>query len=110
MNIEALLARDFATLTSRLEADDFAERTLARLSGVHRLRLAAIGGAGAAGAAIAATQFDALAEAISGALPMLASVSVGGEEVATGLSPLLMAAMVFAIVGAMTALVAPDAR
>ncbi len=110
MEIESLMSKDLAALVSRLETDDFAERALAKVKSTRRLRLAFVSAAGAGGAALASSQFDALAAAIGEAAPMLASVSVNGETVATGLSPTLLAALCFAVVGGATAVIAPGSR
>jgi hypothetical protein len=110
MDIETLIAEDQAALVSRLEADDFADRALAKLRSARRLRLAFVGAAGAGGTALASSQFDALVSAISDAAPMLNSVSVNGAAVATGLSPTLLAALCFAVVGGATAIIAPGSR
>lgn len=105
MTIEEMLSVDFAALTRRLNADEFVKRTLEKLRGVERMRLIVVGGAGAAGAAIAASQFGALTSVIREAVPMLSTV-----EVANGAMPLLMAALLFAAVGGATALIAPGSR
>lgn len=105
MTIEEMLSVDFAALTRRLNADEFVKRMLEKLRGVERMRLIVVGGAGAAGAAIAASQFGALTSVIREAVPMLSTV-----EVANGAMPLLMAALLFAAVGGATALIAPGSR
>ena len=112
MTIEEMLSLDFAALTRRLNADDFVKRTLERLHGVERMRLVVIGGAGAAGAAIAASQFGALTGAIRDSIPMLATVPIadGAVPLDIGAVPLLMAALLFAAVGGATALIAPGSR
>lgn len=110
MEIEKMIAADFEALSARLETDDFAGRALGKLKGAERFRLALVGGAGAGGAALASSQFEALAAAIGEAAPMLASVSMNGEDFATGLSPTLIAALCFAVVGGATALIVPNAR
>lgn len=110
MTIETLLSNDFAALVERLQADDFAERVLAKLNGVARLRLAVVGAAGAAGAAIAATQFNALAGAVAEAAPSLASLTIANTSYTFGAAPALVAALLFALVGGATAFVMPGPR
>lgn len=110
MDIETLIAADHAALAHRLETDDFADRILKKLKSGQRLRLALVGGAGAGGAALASSQFDALAAVIGNAAPALTSVSISGEAMATGLSPTLIAALCFALVGGATAMIAPGSR
>lgn len=110
MGPESIIAKDHAALVSRLESDDFAERALSKLESARRLRLALVGFAGAGGAAFASSQFDALVAAIGDAAPSLASASVNGESFATGLSPTLLAALCFALVGGATAVIGPGAR
>lgn len=112
MTIEEMLAKDFSALTRRLDGDGFAERALARLKGAERLRLVAVAGAGAAGAAIAASQFEALVRAISNQLPALAEFSVGSSQVTLeqGMTPLLMSALLLAAVGGATSIIIPGSR
>ncbi len=110
MNIESLLSKDFAALVDRLKADDFAERTLAKMKGVERMRLIAVGAAGAAGAAIAASQFGALTKAVTDAAPILADFTVVNTQVSFGAGPVLMTALLFAIVGGTTAMIVPGSR
>ncbi len=110
MEIEKMIAADFEALVGRLETDDFANRALGRLKGAERFRLALVGAAGAGGAALASSQFEALAAAIGEAAPMLSSAPMNGETFATGISPTLVAALCFAVVGGATALIAPGAR
>ena len=112
MTIEEMLSRDFAGLTRRFGADDFVKRTLEKLHDVERMRLVVIGGAGSAGAAIAASQFGALTGAIRDSLPVLASVPIAenGVTLDTSSMPLLMAALLFAAVGGAIALIAPGSR
>lgn len=112
MNIETILRQDFAALARRLDADGFAERTLAKLSGVDRLRLVIVGGAGAAGAAIAASQFEALAGSLTQSIPMLANLAIADNAVALdlGAAPMLMTTLLFALVGGATAIIVPGAR
>lgn len=110
MEIEALIASDHAALVNRLETDDFAERALVKVRSARRLRLAVVSFASAGGAALASSQFDALAAAIGEAAPMLAALNVNGETVATGLSPTLLAALCFAVVGGATAVIGPGSR
>ncbi|HBK93325.1 MAG TPA: hypothetical protein DDZ68_16825 [Parvularcula sp.] len=112
MTIETLLSKDFAALTRRFEGDSFAARTLERVRRAERLRLIAVGAAGALGGAVAASQFGALATAIKGALPSMASLVIadGAVGIDFGAAPLLAAALLFALVGGATALVAPGSR
>jgi hypothetical protein len=112
MTIETLLSKDFAALVDRLKADDFAGKTLARLHGADRLRLVAIGGAGAAGAALAASQFAALTSAIANAIPGFSTyaASAAGVSLDLGAAPMLMAVLLFAAVGGATAIIVPGSR
>lgn len=112
MNIETMLRQDFAALTARLAGDDFAAQSLKKIEGVDRLRLVAVGGAGVAGAAVAASQFAALAGAIAEKIPANAAgqILAGGVSFNAGLSPILAAALLVALVGGATALVAPGGR
>ena len=112
MNIETILRQDFAALAARFAGDDFIQRTLKKIEGVDRLRLVAVGGAGIAGAAIAASQFAALASAIAREFPASAAneILAGGISFNTGYTPMMAAALLFAVVGAATALIAPGGR
>lgn len=112
MTLEALLSKDFAALVRKLDADGFAERTMKRLQGVERMRLVAVGGAGAAGAAVAATQFQSLMGAFADAMPALAKVAVAETAVTLdiGAAPMMITALLFAIVGGATAMIAPGSR
>ncbi|MEK7266245.1 MAG: hypothetical protein AAB227_09125 [Pseudomonadota bacterium] len=98
MNIDTLLAKDFSALVKRLDADGFAERILKSIRSVERRRLIVVGGAGALGAAVAATQFQSLIEAFRVAIP---SLNIGS-------TPMVMAALLFAMAGGATALIAPS--
>ncbi len=112
MTIETLLSKDFAALTRRFEGDAFVARTLERIRRTERSRLFAVGAAGAAGGAVAASQFGALASALQGALPSMASLAVLDSAVSVdfGAAPLLATTLLFALVGGATALVAPGSR
>lgn len=112
MMIETLLSKDFAALTRRFEGDAFIARALERIRRAERLRLIAVGAAGAAGGAVAASQFGALASALQGALPSMASLALADNafSVNLGAAPLLGATLLFALVGGATALVAPGSR
>jgi hypothetical protein len=112
MTIETLLSRDFAALTRRLAGDDFAARVLERIRTIDRRRLVAVGGAGAVGGAVAASQFGALAQAMQGALPSMAHLAIADSPVSVdlGAAPLLVTALLFALVGGATALIAPGSR
>jgi hypothetical protein len=103
MNVEAALSRDFAALVDRLRADNFADRIIAKLRGVERLRVVAVGAAGATGAALAASQFGALTQVFS-AMPTTSA------DLAFDAAPMALAALAFALVGGATALIAPGAR
>jgi len=112
MNIETMLAKDFAALVDRLKADDFAKGTLTKLKSADHWRLAAIGGAGAAGAAVAASQFSALTSAIADAIPGFSEYSATAVGVSRdlGAAPMLMAVLLFAAVGGATAIIVPEGR
>jgi hypothetical protein len=112
MTIESMLAKDFAALVDRLKADDFARKALAKLERADHWRLAAIGGAGAAGAAIAASQFSALTTAIADAVPGFSnySATAAGVSLDLGAAPMMMAVLLFAAVGGATAMIVPGAR
>lgn len=112
MNIETLIKSDFEEVAHRLEDDGFAERVLDKLRRVQRRRYVAISSAGGAGAAIASSQFEALTDAITRAAPSLGDVAVnaGGLQISSNLPAALVAAAMFAVVAAMTALIAPGAR
>lgn len=112
MTIEALLSKDFSTLVKRLDADGFAERVLRNIQGVERQRLIVVGGAGALGAAIAASQFQSLSGAFREAIPALADIAVADSAVTldTGAAPMVIAALLLALVGGATALIAPGSR
>lgn len=112
MNIETLLSKDFSALAKRLDADGFAERALKKLRGVERTRLIVVGGAGAAGAAVAASQFQSLMGALRESIPMLANVAVANSAVTfdIGGAPMAMTALLFALIGGATAMIAPGAR
>jgi len=116
MNIETLLAKDFSALVERLKADDFVNTTLAKLHGADRLRLVAIGGAGGLGAALAASQFTALTNAISAgiasAVPGFDAISTStlGASYDLGAAPMLVAVLLFALVGGATAIIVPGSR
>lgn len=112
MSIETLLSNDFAALTRRLADDAFVARTLERIQNAERLRLVAVSVAGAAGGAIAASQFGALALAMHEALPSMASLAITESPVTVDLraAPLLATTLLFALVGGATALVAPGSR
>lgn len=112
MTIEALLSKDFSALARRLDADAFAERILRKIRDGERRRLFVVGGAGALGAAIAATQFHALAGALREAMPSLADIALA-DRAATldiGAAPMALAALLFALAGGATALIAPGSR
>lgn len=112
MNIEALLSADFKALVKRLDADGFARRVLKRIEKTEQRRLIVIGAAGTLGAAIAATQFQSLIRAIADAFPMLANVAVaeGAATLDFSAAPMVMAALLFALVGGVTAMIAPGSR
>ncbi len=112
MEIELMLKQDFAALAKRLYADGFADRVLRRVGGVDRFRLAVVGGAGAAGAAVAASQFETLVLALSQSVPMLAKLTVADSSVALnlGAAPILLTTLLFALVGGATALIVPGSR
>lgn len=112
MTIESILSKDFSNLVKRLDADAFTERALGKLKGVERLRLVAVGAAGAAGAAIAASQFEALVSALTDSFPMLASLTVANNAVTfdMGAAPIVMTALLFALVGGATAMIVPGSR
>ncbi len=112
MTIETLLANDFAALVRRLAVDGFGERILTKLKRGERRRYVAISAAGGAGAAIASSQFEALTNAIMRSAPALSDfpLNAGGLEISSNLPAALLAAMMFAIVAAATALIAPGAR
>lgn len=112
MMIETLLSKDFAALTRRLADEAFVARTLRRIGRADRLRLVAVGVAGAAGGAVAASQFGALALAMQEALPSMVSLAVAEGPVGVDLSaaPLLATTLIFAVVGGATALIAPGSR
>lgn len=112
MTIESMLAQDFIALVDRLKADDFVRKTLAKLQSADHWRLAAIGGAGAAGAAVAASQFSALTTAIADAIPGFSdySATAVGVSLDLGSAPMLMAVLLFAAVGGVTAIIIPGAR
>lgn len=110
MTVQSLLARDFNAIVDRLASDDFTERTLARLRGGERMRLVAVGAAGAAGAAVAAAQFGAIARAIAEAAPSLSSLAVADVSYSFTTGPVIIAALLFALVGGATAIIVPGAR
>lgn len=112
MNIETLLANDFSALMRRLADDGFGEQILTRLKRAERRRYAAVSAAGGAGAAIASSQFEALTDAITNAAPTLGDIAVnaGGLQLSSNLPAALVAAMMFAMVAAATALIAPGSR
>ncbi|MFZ5617288.1 MAG: hypothetical protein ACOZAA_08210 [Pseudomonadota bacterium] len=110
MNIENFLAKDFSMLVDRLKADDFAERTLAALKRVERLRLVAVAGAGAVGAGLAASQFGALTKAVAETAPFLAELSIEGGALTFSAGPVLMTTLLFAVAGGATAMILPGAR
>ncbi len=110
MSLEDLLSADFRSLADRLNADGFADRLLVKLKASERLRLVAVGCAGAAGAAIAALQFGPLTQAIAEAAPMLAGMTVTKTTIAFANAPVMVTALLFAIVGGATAMIAPGSR
>jgi hypothetical protein len=110
MTIEDILSKDFSALVGRFNADDFVERLTKRLNGADRLRLVLVGAAGAAGAAVAASQFGALTNALAGAVPALAAITVADTTLSFQSGPALTAALLFAAIGAATAMVMPGAR
>jgi len=110
MTIEDMLTKDFSALVGRFNADDFVERLMKRLYGADRLRLVLVGAAGAAGAAVAASQFGALAKALAGAAPALAAFTVADTAVSFQSGPALLAALLFAAIGGATAMVLPGSR
>lgn len=110
MTIEEILTKDFSALVSRFKADDFVERVMKRLNGADRLRLVLVGAAGAAGAAVAASQFGALTKALAGAVPALAAFTVAETAISFQSGPALMAALLFAAIGGATAMVLPGGR
>jgi hypothetical protein len=113
MMIENILAADFARLVKRFDKDAFTAKLLRRLRSADRMRLIAIGAAGGVGATVAAAQFQAVAGLIAEAAPMLAAANAGaglGADAAMMATPTLLAALVFAIFGAATALVLPGGR
>jgi len=107
MTIETLLSKDFAALVGRLATDGFAERTLAKLDRADRRRLVLVG---AAGAAIAASQFGAATAAPTKAAPMLSQLTIVNSEVSFSAGPALATALLFALVGGATAMIAPGSR
>ena len=110
MNIETLLSKDFAALVGRLATDGFAERMLAKLDRAERRRLVLVGAAGAAGAAIAASQFGAATAALTKAAPMLSQLTIVTSEATFSAGPVLATALLFALVGGATAMIAPGSR
>jgi hypothetical protein len=112
MSIESMLAKDFSALVRKFNADGFAERSLAKLKGVEKMRLVVVGGAGAAGAALAASQFEALSSALTESIPMLANLTVANSAITLdmGAAPMLMTALLFAVVGGATAIIVPGSR
>lgn len=110
--IENMLASDFAKLVRQFDADEFTGRILKKLNGAERLRLVAIGGAGALGAGVAATQFGAIASAIRDMLPAAANIAVAdaAATVDLGAAPLFMTAALFALLGGATAFVFAGSR
>ena len=112
MNIENILAKDFIALTRRLVDDGFVAATLKRIRSADRLRLAAVGSAGAAGAAVAASQFGALATALADMMPAMTRLALadGALSVDLGAAPVLATTLLFALVGGATALIVPGAR
>jgi hypothetical protein len=110
MNIETLLSNDFAALARRFANDGFAERTLRRLKGADRLRLVLVGGAGALGAALAASQFGAATEAMANAAPMLSQLTIVNSDASFSAGPVLVTTLLFAAVGGATAMIAPGSR
>lgn len=112
MNIETLLASDFSALMRRLADDGFGEQILSKLKRVERRRYVAVSAAGGAGAAIASSQFEALTDAIMRSAPALSDIAVnaGGLQFSSNLPAALLAATMFAIVAAATALIVPGSR
>ncbi len=112
MTIESILSKDFSALVRKFDADAFTENMLGKLKGVERLRLIAVGSAGAAGAAIAASQFEALVSALTESFPMLTSLTVADNSVTfdMGAAPMVMTALLFALVGGATAMIVPGSR
>ena len=110
--IERMLSEDFHALTKRLANDAFIERMLTRLKGAERRRFVAIGIAGATGAAIAASQFGAIAAAIRDATPAVAALPMieNSSVLDLGAAPILATALLFALAGGATALIVPGGR
>jgi len=110
--IERMLSEDFHALTKRLAGDAFVERMITRLKGAERRRFIAIGFAGAAGAAVASSQFGAIAAAIRDATPAVATLPIMENAAALdlGAAPILATALLFALVGGATALIVPGWR
>jgi len=112
MTIEKILANDFAALKARFVDDAFVADVAAKIKSADRFRLVVVGSAGAAGAAIAASQFSALVMAFSDAAPALTNLTAANEFAGYdfGAAPMLAAALLFAFLGGATALVLPGSR
>ncbi len=117
MEIENLLADDFARLVQRFNADEFTATLLARLKGANRLRVIGVGAAGGVGAAFAASQFSAVTDLFARAAPTAAmalqgdgALSAIGADAAMMTAPTVLAALAFALIGVATALVMPNSQ